>query len=52
LHALQVPEGAGTVKVREGKICRALEPLCLRVVAAIIGAAGDAIVHAMFVEVS
>lgn len=34
------------------KVCRALEPLRLRVVTATIAAAGDAVVHTMFVEVS
>ncbi|KAG2571095.1 hypothetical protein PVAP13_7KG064900 [Panicum virgatum] len=32
------------------KVCRALEPLRLRVVTASIAAAGDAVVHTMFVE--
>lgn len=35
-----------------GKICRALEPLRLGVVTASIAAAGDTIVHTMFVEVN
>jgi hypothetical protein len=34
------------------KVCRALEPLRLGVVTASIAAAGDAVVHTMFVEVS
>ena len=34
------------------KVCRALEPLRLRVVTASIAAAGDVVVHTMFVEVS
>ncbi|OEL15509.1 Transcription factor bHLH35, partial [Dichanthelium oligosanthes] len=34
------------------KVCRALEPLRLRVVTASIAAAGDTVVHTMFVEVS
>ncbi|RCV32962.1 hypothetical protein SETIT_7G045100v2 [Setaria italica] len=33
------------------KVCRALEPLRLRVVTASIAAAGDAFVHTMFVEI-
>ncbi|PAN37408.1 hypothetical protein GQ55_7G084000 [Panicum hallii var. hallii] len=33
------------------KVCRALEPLRLRVVTASIAAAGDAVVHTMFVEI-
>jgi hypothetical protein len=40
--------GRGAVSM----VCRALEPLRLGVVTATIAAAGDTVVHTMFVEVS
>jgi len=58
VQVTEAGEKAAVVSVRcsrgrdaVAKVCRALEPLRLRVVTASIAAAGDAVVHTMFVEI-